>query len=295
MATIYYSVYSCWTEHRAKGTRMTAAVCFRCGEWKFGSFTRCRNCGSVPISEDDLIVSMILAEDRMGPAELETFRESIKFGNGIVLDEPSDSELRKAARQHLNIIGRQRPAQGGSHMQTAPADRPTAGGNLLLSAGLRFLGLGLGLIQTAFLIGVVALLYLIGIVHTDPTDDWPSFLWAFCPPATVAFVYLALNICRFENQRWARNFGGASNFAAALVEITAGIAWLFSWAWLVGFLYDHGWQQTIGLMVISQMAVLIWSSFSRDHLILWLAATLILWVLIALLSVSVSWFGLIGS
>src|SRR6266496_2130474 len=113
---------------------------------------------------------------------------AVKSGQSIDLDEPPDSELRRAARQYLNIVGHQRPTQRGPTRQARPG-QPKAGGNPLLAAGLRLVGFGLGLIPIAVFVGLIIVAPLLGIVHTDPANDWPSFLWAFYPSVVGAVAY----------------------------------------------------------------------------------------------------------
>ena len=41
---------------------MTQAVCFKCGEIKFGAFVACSHCGGAPVSDEDLVLLSLLAK-----------------------------------------------------------------------------------------------------------------------------------------------------------------------------------------------------------------------------------------
>jgi hypothetical protein len=71
---------------------MTTAICFKCGETKFGAFTLCKACQSRPQSEDDLANSLGLSDHHHSLAELEKLSLAIKEGLSIQF-EPIQKEL----------------------------------------------------------------------------------------------------------------------------------------------------------------------------------------------------------
>ena len=41
---------------------MTKAICFKCGEEKFGALTACKSCGAIPKGDQELALSLVLCE-----------------------------------------------------------------------------------------------------------------------------------------------------------------------------------------------------------------------------------------
>ena len=41
---------------------MTQAVCFKCGDIKWGAFNHCENCGAMPKSDDELMLSLAFTD-----------------------------------------------------------------------------------------------------------------------------------------------------------------------------------------------------------------------------------------
>lgn len=62
---------------------MTQAVCFKCGESKFGAFTLCQQCQTRPLSEADLIASLCLTDHYLPLDNLQLIGEQIKSGQPI--------------------------------------------------------------------------------------------------------------------------------------------------------------------------------------------------------------------
>ena len=71
---------------------MTKAICFKCGEEKFGAFTLCKACQIRPQSEDELVSSLGLSDHHHSIAELEKLSLAIKEGLPIQF-EPLQKEL----------------------------------------------------------------------------------------------------------------------------------------------------------------------------------------------------------
>jgi hypothetical protein len=99
---------SCW------GAEMTEAVCFHCGETKWGSFNACENCGSKPKSDDDLMLSLMLTEHNLSADEFVRFARSIKAGRPPVIPESERVKLRPAIEQAKVMMGIKQPLVTGS-------------------------------------------------------------------------------------------------------------------------------------------------------------------------------------
>lgn len=88
---------------------MTQAVCFHCGETKWGAFNGCENCGSKPKSDDDLMLSMMLTDHNLSADELARFGLSIKAGWPPVIPETERVKLRPAIEQAKVMMGIRKP------------------------------------------------------------------------------------------------------------------------------------------------------------------------------------------
>lgn len=96
---------------------MTRAICWNCGEWKFGALTACKHCGARPDNEEDVMASMLLTDRQSSDSELKGFAAAIKSGKWIRVVAPVGSEARGAARKALQITGRYRPSHSDSSNQ----------------------------------------------------------------------------------------------------------------------------------------------------------------------------------
>lgn len=72
---------------------MTQAICFNCGEIKFGSFTECGKCGFTPVSDDDEVVSFLLTDHFYNIDELKTLSNRIKNGAEIEVSEEKKQQV----------------------------------------------------------------------------------------------------------------------------------------------------------------------------------------------------------
>ena len=69
---------------------MTTAVCFRCGELKFGAFCPCQ-CGAMPQTEDELAISLAMTDHYFDDTKRyidaidlsETQRQQVFEGNAL--------------------------------------------------------------------------------------------------------------------------------------------------------------------------------------------------------------------
>jgi hypothetical protein len=50
---------------------MTQAVCFKCGEIKWGAFGNCNSCGARPESDDDLMTSLAFTDHYFDQSKLQ--------------------------------------------------------------------------------------------------------------------------------------------------------------------------------------------------------------------------------
>ena len=64
---------------------MTTAVCFKCGEIKFGAFIVCTGCKSEPITEDELVLSLVMTDHYFGINALRNMSYDIKSGKELIL------------------------------------------------------------------------------------------------------------------------------------------------------------------------------------------------------------------
>ena len=76
---------------------MTTAVCFKCGEFKFGAWTLCSKCQAFPETEDDFVISLAMSDHYFDEATLRKMGESVKSGHLPKLDE----KTREAMTQQL--------------------------------------------------------------------------------------------------------------------------------------------------------------------------------------------------
>lgn len=79
---------------------MTMAVCFNCGEIKFGAFCLCDKCGQGPKTEDDRIISMAMTDHYFDKAGLEQISESTKkYGSPPALAPENREQIRQLLQE----------------------------------------------------------------------------------------------------------------------------------------------------------------------------------------------------
>src|ERR1700731_1126419 len=78
---------------------MTIAVCFQCGEFKFGAWAPCPKCRALPRTEDDYVVSMALTDHYFDRPTLEQMGQSVKQGQKPKLDAQSRENLIQELRK----------------------------------------------------------------------------------------------------------------------------------------------------------------------------------------------------
>jgi hypothetical protein len=62
---------------------MTVAVCLRCGEFKHGAWTPCRNCGYTPDDDESLTRHLLVSDHYLSREQLEEVSARVKAGEGI--------------------------------------------------------------------------------------------------------------------------------------------------------------------------------------------------------------------
>lgn len=110
---------------------------------------------------------------------------------------------------------------------------------------------------------------------------------AFIPPTTIAVLFGALAISRFENQRWSRaraaGMKGANQAAGLVVDLTGVVGTLFAFGFLVAYGYYFGWQPAVGLLalgiVVTMVGGTLVGAILGDNLAIWAIATLAVWPL----------------
>jgi hypothetical protein len=63
------------------------AVCFSCGEAKFGAFVACKKCNTKPKNNEDIALSLFLSDHFFERDNLRQMGESIKNGGEFVLPD----------------------------------------------------------------------------------------------------------------------------------------------------------------------------------------------------------------
>ena len=93
---------------------MTKALCWQCGEFKFGAFNPCPACNAEPGNEEDIMVSLLLTDHDLSEDELISLQERIRGGAKIEIDEETRNALLPAVEEVKRIsgIGSRTSAQG---------------------------------------------------------------------------------------------------------------------------------------------------------------------------------------
>jgi hypothetical protein len=77
---------------------MTTAVCFNCGEIKFGAFTSCDQCMVTPVYEDDLAISLAMTDHYFDIPTLEQMASDIRSGKRLTLEPETYESLIQLVR-----------------------------------------------------------------------------------------------------------------------------------------------------------------------------------------------------
>mgnify|MGYP001301757813 CR=1 FL=1 len=60
---------------------MTKAICWKCGEFKSGSFLECEKCKAEPITDDARLISMLLSDHYHSNEGLDELQKRIRNGD----------------------------------------------------------------------------------------------------------------------------------------------------------------------------------------------------------------------
>jgi len=90
---------------------MTQAVCFKCGEIKWGAFNHCDKCGARPRSDDELMLSLAFTDHYFDLEKLQRIGRDIEMGNPPHLDEATKSKLSPAVQEAKMMLGIDRTAK----------------------------------------------------------------------------------------------------------------------------------------------------------------------------------------
>src|SRR6516162_5398292 len=90
---------------------MTHAVCFKCGEIKWGAFNGCRQCQAMPRADDELMLSLAFTDHHFEPDKLQQISQSIKNGETPQLTNAWKEQLAPAIEEVKRVIGIGRDAR----------------------------------------------------------------------------------------------------------------------------------------------------------------------------------------
>jgi hypothetical protein len=99
---------------------MTKAVCFSCGSIKWGSLTRCENCRATPVSDEELLQSLVLSDHYFDAKQLDEFGKGIASGVKMKIEQSFADQLqpvvqRMKPRLKLNRQAARRIDENGRH------------------------------------------------------------------------------------------------------------------------------------------------------------------------------------
>ncbi len=84
---------------------MTQAICFRCGEIKWGALNPCDRCGVVPRSDDELTFSLAFSDHYCDPETLQQIGWNVKIGNPPEISETTRRKVSPAVAEAKRILG----------------------------------------------------------------------------------------------------------------------------------------------------------------------------------------------
>jgi hypothetical protein len=100
---------------------MTKALCWQCGEFKFGAFNPCPACNAEPGNEEDIMVSLLLTDHDLSEDELVSLQERIRGGAKIEIDEETRNSLLPVVEEVKRISGIGSRTSGQGQTATPPA------------------------------------------------------------------------------------------------------------------------------------------------------------------------------
>lgn len=84
---------------------MTKAVCQQCGQHKSGSFVPCSSCGFDPVTDDELIIALLLSDHYQDAETLENNRSRILAGRSLQISDPMRTDFLPVIREVKPIMG----------------------------------------------------------------------------------------------------------------------------------------------------------------------------------------------
>ena len=88
---------------------MTVAVCYKCGEFKFGAFLPCKKCGTRPESEEDRAVSLVITDHYFPQEKLEAISTDLKNGKLDIINPDQLKILVEEMRLFSSIMNETKP------------------------------------------------------------------------------------------------------------------------------------------------------------------------------------------
>jgi hypothetical protein len=85
---------------------MTVAICYKCGEFKFGAFTPCAKCGAMPQNEDDLALSLAMTDHYFDEPTLKQMGAKVKDGTPPRLDPETHANFVREIRGLSGLLER---------------------------------------------------------------------------------------------------------------------------------------------------------------------------------------------
>ena len=88
---------------------MTVAVCYKCGEFKFGAFLPCKKCGTYPENEEDRALSLVITDHYFDQEKLEIISSELKSGKPAPIDPQEIKKLTEEIQQFPKIFDQRTP------------------------------------------------------------------------------------------------------------------------------------------------------------------------------------------
>lgn len=99
---------------------MTIAVCFNCGEIKWGAFNACQKCHARPTTDDELTTSLLFTDHYYDQETLAKVSEEIRNGVKFNIDDATRSTLTPAIQEFKRTVGSD---LGATHLHTGRSKR----------------------------------------------------------------------------------------------------------------------------------------------------------------------------
>ena len=135
---------------------MTVAVCWKCGEMKWGAFNACPKCHASPSSEDELAISLAMSDHYHDKSTLERMGQHVAEGKPMMLDpETRGALIRKIRDFALEMPAFKHAARAMDIDYEPPLPSKNPSWAIMLLKGFAYVWLtGAGLLILAGAIGV---------------------------------------------------------------------------------------------------------------------------------------------